>query len=100
MVLLIDILITSLISLSIAALGIFIYKTEDVELVAGYNEQKFKGDKAKFAKNNGLFCIALAILLFLTPFLKHLQMVFVNSITLIMIMLFIILVLYTSKQHK
>ncbi|MGE7835465.1 DUF3784 domain-containing protein [Viridibacillus arvi] len=96
---LIDIMITSLISLCFLALGLFIYKKEDVELVAGYNGQKFKGDKSKFAKNNGLFCIAFACLLFITPFFKYFGHVFLNLISFIMVLLLIILVLYTRKQH-
>ncbi|WP_010678046.1 DUF3784 domain-containing protein [Bacillus timonensis] len=49
-------------------MGLLIWKKKQLFLIAGYNEETYKGDKEKLAKAVGLFTIFIGILTMLLPF--------------------------------
>lgn len=49
-------------------MGFLVWKKKMLSLIAGYNEETFKGDKEKLAKAVGVFTIMIGVLTILLPF--------------------------------
>jgi len=49
-------------------MGYLTWKKKILSLIAGYNEETFKGDKEKLAKAVGVFTIIIGVLTILLPF--------------------------------
>lgn len=49
-------------------MGYLTWKKKMLSLIAGYNEETFKGDKEKLAKAVGVFTIIIGLLTILLPF--------------------------------
>jgi Domain of unknown function (DUF3784) len=49
-------------------MGFLVWKKKMLSLIAGYNEETFKGDKEKLAKAVGVFTIMIGVLTTLLPF--------------------------------
>ena len=49
-------------------MGFLVWKKKMLSLIAGYNEETFKGDKEKLAKAVGVFTIMIGFLTILLPF--------------------------------
>ncbi len=49
-------------------MGYLTWKKKNLSLIAGYNEETFKGDKEKLAKAVGVFTIIIGVLTMLLPF--------------------------------
>jgi len=49
-------------------MGFFVWKKKMLSLIAGYNEETFKGDKEKLAKAVGRFTIIIGVFTILLPF--------------------------------
>lgn len=78
-----------------------IWKKKDLSLIAGYNEQTFKGDKNKLAKAIGSFLMGIGILTLILPFLME----FIGSVggmifTVIIIIGTIGLIIYINGINK
>jgi len=49
-------------------MGFLVWKKKMLSLIAGYNEESFKGDKEKLAKAVGVFTIMIGVFTILLPF--------------------------------
>ncbi|WP_099362652.1 DUF3784 domain-containing protein [Fredinandcohnia onubensis] len=49
-------------------MGLLVWKKKMLSLIAGYNEETFKGDRQKLAKAVGVFTIMIGVLTILLPF--------------------------------
>ena len=56
------------VSLLFFSFGYLIWKKKDLSIIAGYNENTFKGDKNKLAKAAGSFSVVIGLLTLILPF--------------------------------
>ncbi|WP_432363751.1 DUF3784 domain-containing protein [Sporosarcina sp. UB5] len=75
-----------------------IWKKREFSLIAGYNEESFKGDKEKLAKSVGLFLLIIGLLTLLLPFgLEFIGSVAGTLFAIIVIVGTIGLIIYINK---
>lgn len=54
--------------------GFLIWRKQKRNLIAGYNESKFKGNKKKLSKDMGIFSIVIGIIILILPMaIKYLE---------------------------
>ncbi|MDR4888197.1 DUF3784 domain-containing protein [Fredinandcohnia sp. QZ13] len=82
-------------------LGFLIWKKKQLSLIAGYNEETYKGDKEKLAKVVGLFTIIVGLLTILLPFgLEFVSELFGLLFGAIITIGSIVLIIYVNKFNK
>lgn len=82
-------------------MGFLIWKKKQLSLIAGYNEETYKGDKEKLAKVVGLFTILVGLLTILLPFgLEFVSELIGLLFGAIIVIGSIILVIYVNKLNK
>ncbi|RFB10203.1 DUF3784 domain-containing protein [Bacillus sp. HNG] len=82
-------------------LGFLIWKKKQLSLIAGYNEETYKGDKEKLAKVVGLFTIIVGLLTILLPFgLEFVSELFGLLFGAIITIGSIVLIIYVNKLNK
>lgn len=61
-------LVCLFVSLLLFSFSYLIWKKKDLSIIAGYDENTFKGDKDKLAKAAGSFLLVIGILTLILPF--------------------------------
>ncbi|MEH7385909.1 DUF3784 domain-containing protein [Bacillus sp. JJ1521] len=82
-------------------MGFLIWKKKHLSLIAGYNEETYKGDKEKLAKVVGVFTIIVGLLTMVLPFgLEFVSELFGLLFGAIITIGSIVLVIYVIKLNK
>ena len=89
------------VSLILFLFSYIIWKKKDLSLIAGYNEQTFKGDKDKLAKAVGSLLLITGILTLLLPFgLEFIGNISGTIFTISIVVAVIILVIYINASKR
>lgn len=86
--------------LGIIMLGYLIWVKKMLQLIIGYNEATFYGDKDKYAKRMGLLAISLGVLVLSMPFAIMLFGDIVNQIYQILAMILVILIIVVANYWR
>jgi hypothetical protein len=65
------VLICVLIGLLFFLFAWLIWKKKKLWLIAGYQESEFQGDKNKLARDMGIFCMIIGVIIMISPFAIH-----------------------------
>ncbi|MFS0820677.1 DUF3784 domain-containing protein [Bacillus sp. 1P02SD] len=94
-------IICFLVGLFCIFMGYLIWKKKQLSLIAGYNEETYKGDKEKLAKVVGLFTIFVGLLTILLPFgLEFVSELFGLLFGAVITIGSIALIIYVNKLNK
>lgn len=90
-----------LVGLLCILMGFLIWKKKQLSLIAGYNEETYKGDKEKLAKTVGLFTVIVGLLTILLPFgLEFVSELLGILFGIIIVIGTIALLIYVNKLNK
>jgi hypothetical protein len=94
-------IVCAIVGLLCIFMGLLIWKKKQLSLIAGYNEETFKGDKNRLAKAVGQFTILVGILTILLPF----GLEFINEILgaffgIVVVLGVVGLLIYINKLNK
>ncbi len=82
-------------------MGLLVWKKKQLSLIAGYNEETFKGDKEKLAKAVGFFTIITGLLTIILPFgLEFISEMFGLLFGAIIVIGTAALLIYVNKLNK
>ncbi|WP_449538640.1 DUF3784 domain-containing protein [Ferdinandcohnia sp. Marseille-Q9671] len=94
-------IVCAIVGLLCIFMGLLIWKKKQLSLIAGYNEETFKGDKNRLAKAVGQFTILVGILTILLPFGLEFINELLGAVFGIVVVLGVIgLLIYINKLNK